>query len=286
MRERGLEPPRLAALVPKTSVSTIPPLARRTVQIIPLKQWPGKPWYGNYMNDANIQTYQTAAKLAGEAADQTVKVLKAALDTEHQAVWVLAGGSTPALAYQILAANYANAIDWSKVIVLMGDERIVSLTHKDSNWGQVSPYLDALGVSDENRLVPYVEGGAEGAAADYDQLLRQLPRLDVVWLGIGEDGHTLSLFPGRESNPNSLAMPVHNSPKPPADRVSLTLAALQKAKTCFILAAGEGKAPVIEKVLKGDESLPIAQAAQVVTQSGGTVRWLLDAAARGTLLPT
>jgi 6-phosphogluconolactonase len=170
--------------------------------------------------------------------------------------------------------------------VVMGDERIVPLAHKDSNWGQVSPYLDALGISDENRLVPLVEGGAEGAAADYDQLLQQLPQLDVVWLGVGEDGHTLSLFPGRDSHSNSLAMPVHNSPKPPADRMSLTLAALQKAKTCFILAAGEGKAPVITRALHGDMALPVAQAAQTIMQNGGTVTWLLDTGARGTLLPT
>ena len=279
VRERGLEPPRLAALVPKTSVSTIPPLARRIQAIIPVKQWPGKPWYRNYMSDANIQTYQTAAKLAGEAADQTVVALKNALTARGGAVWVLAGGTTPALAYQILATNYADAIDWSKVVVLMGDERIVPLSHKDSNWGQVSPYLDALGISDENRIVPFVEGGPDGAAAAYDQMLRQLPQLDVVWLGVGEDGHTLSLFPGHVSNPNSLAMPVHNSPKPPAERVTLTLAALQNATTCFILAAGAGKAPVIARALQGDTSLPVAQAAQVITQNGGVVMWLLDSAA-------
>lgn len=233
------------------------------------------------MSSATVQIYQTAAKLAGEAAEQTVAALRAALQERHSAVWVLAGGTTPKLAYEILAANYADAIDWSKVVVLMGDERIVSLAHKDSNWRQASPYLDALGISDENRFVPRTEGGAQSAAEEYDQLLRQLQRLDVVWLGVGEDGHTLSLFPGRESGAHSLAMPVHNSPKPPADRMSLTLTALKKAKTCFILAAGGGKAPVIARAQNGDTSLPVAQAAQTITRHGGTVMWLLDTAAAG-----
>lgn len=115
-----------------------------------------------------------------------------------------------------------------------------------------------------------------------------VPHFDLVWLGMGEDGHTLSLFPGYSilTNTESLVVPVRNSPKPPPDRISLTLSALSSSSNCLIMAAGSGKSDVIARVFGGDETLPIAQAAQTIEVAGGQVTWLLDTAAASQLSST
>jgi 6-phosphogluconolactonase len=92
---------------------------------------------------------------------------------------------------------------------------------------------------------------------------------------------TLSLFPKHpDFKPTaSLVIPVHNSPKPPAERISFTLRALQGTAHCLILATGAGKAPILQRIKNGDNTLPVAQAAETVENHGGTVRWILDEAA-------
>jgi 6-phosphogluconolactonase len=217
--------------------------------------------------------------VAEAAARRTAEALGDAVRSHGEATWVLAGGTSPMAAYGILAKTYANAIDWSKVTVLMGDERCVPLTHPDSNWGQIQGFLDALGITDENRLVPPVERGPDAAANAYEQAVFQIARFDVVWLGMGEDGHTLSLFPGREVPDARLVCAVHDSPKPPPQRITLTFEALKKTDLCLILAAGANKAAVVADALTKGSTLPVAKAAAVVNEAGGAASWLLDEAA-------
>jgi 6-phosphogluconolactonase len=108
-----------------------------------------------------------------------------------------------------------------------------------------------------------------------------VPRLEVVWLGVGEDGHCLSLFPGRPEVEvtDRLVVPVHDSPKPPPDRVSLTLAALAGTERLLVLAAGQGKAEPVARARAGDDRLPVTRAVAAVRAAGGSVSWLLDRAA-------
>jgi 6-phosphogluconolactonase len=103
----------------------------------------------------------------------------------------------------------------------------------------------------------------------------------VVWLGVGPDGHCLSLFPGRAEVEvrDRLVVPVHGAPKPPPDRVSLTLAALGGVERLLVLATGEGKAEAVARARAGDLTLPITRAVATVQAGGGTVTWLLDRAA-------
>jgi 6-phosphogluconolactonase len=110
---------------------------------------------------------------------------------------------------------------------------------------------------------------------------QDIPKLDLVWLGMGEDGHTLSLFPGQEflDESSELVLPIHNSPKPPPDRISLSLKALKNVTQCFILAQGAGKAEVVARALKQDLSLPIARAIKTIESGGGKVNWIIDKAA-------
>ncbi len=230
---------------------------------------------------SNIQVFENKAELAEATAKRSVHILRDAIDTYGSATWVLAGGSTPLLAYKIIASNYTDAIDWSKVAVIMGDERIGPLDGPDNNWYAIDKIIGKLPT---DKLQPLSDQSAEDAATNYNERLSKLPRadnnlprFDLVWLGVGEDGHTLSLFPRHESLLPSadLVIPVHNSPKPPSDRISLSLRALQGAQHTLILAAGADKKDAVANAQK-NINLPVALAASIVETHEGKVEWLVD----------
>jgi 6-phosphogluconolactonase len=229
-------------------------------------------------------------ELAEAAARAAVADLEAAVEAHGTATWVLAGGGTPAAAYRRLAAHDLRAgVEWDRVRAAMGDERCVPVTHPDSNWGlAAAALLDHVPIPGHQLLRPPGELGAEAAARAYQAALAALPagaaggpRLEVVWLGMGEDGHCLSLFPGRPEVEvtDRLVVAVHDSPKPPPDRVSLTLAALAGTERLLVLAAGAGKAAAVARARAGDDRLPLTRAVQTVRAGGGSVTWLLDRAA-------
>jgi 6-phosphogluconolactonase len=194
-------------------------------------------------------------------------------------------------AYRRLAASDLRAgVEWERVRVAMGDERCVPVTDPDSNWGQAAAaLLDHVPVPASHLLRPQGELGAEAAADAYQAALAELPpapvgaapRLEVVWLGVGEDGHCLSLFPGRPEGEvaDRLVVAVRHSPKPPPDRISLTLAALAGTERLLVLAAGAAKADPVARARAGDDRLPLTRAVEAVRAAGGSVAWLLDRAA-------
>ena len=229
-------------------------------------------------------------ELAEAAARAAVADLEAAVEAHGTATWVLTGGGTPVAAYRRLAASdLRSGVEWERIRVAMGDERCVPVTDPDSNWGQAAAaLLDHVPVPASHLLRPQGELGAEAAADAYQAALAELPpvpdgspRLDVVWLGVGEDGHCLSLFPGRPELEvtDRLVVPVHDSPKPPPDRISLTLAALAGTERLLVLAAGPGKADPVARARAGDDRLPLTRAVATVRSAGGSVTWLLDRAA-------
>ena len=237
-----------------------------------------------------VQVVEGPGELAEAAARAAMADLEAAVEAHGTATWVLTGGSTPAAAYRRLAAHDLRAgVEWDRVRVAMGDERCVPPDHPDSNWGQAAAaLLDHVPVPAHHLLRPQGELGAEPAADAYQATLAALPaapggapRLEVVWLGVGEDGHCLSLFPGLPEVEVSdrLVVPVHDSPKPPPDRVSLTLAALAGTERLLVLAAGAGKAAAVARARAGDDRLPVTRAVAAVRTAGGSVTWLLDRAA-------
>jgi 6-phosphogluconolactonase len=240
-----------------------------------------------------IRTEKDVQAVAELAAAEAWRALTNAIAEYGHAVWLLAGGTAPMAAYRMLATKYANKLDWDKVVFALGDERYVPIDDPDSNWRQIAEaLLDPLKIPDDHRLRPPVEKTTpEAAAAVYEQMLMSLPRtpqaairFDLVWLGVGEDGHTLSLFPGRnDAFADAYTVAVHESPKPPADRLSLTFMALTGVQQCVIIATGAGKAQIMARALQHDSRLPIVQAAKVVEDTGGKVSWLLDEqAARST----
>ncbi|MFZ2126118.1 MAG: 6-phosphogluconolactonase [Candidatus Microsaccharimonas sp.] len=235
---------------------------------------------------SEIRTYPTAEAVADAAAENAIEVLRLAIELRDSASWVLAGGTSPLLAYKKIAAGYGDAIDWAKVTVVIGDERMVPHEHKDSNWGAVLKIFEADELlSQVKRIVPTIGETVESSATAYDEAIRQagIDRFDLVWLGVGEDGHTLSLFPGNAAftePTEKWVIPVKDSPKPPAERFSLSLKALEHVHELVIFAVGAAKRDILREArLKG--KLPVAIAAEAVETNGGEVRWLYDDAAWG-----
>ena len=210
-----------------------------------------------------FQVLATPEDVARAAADQIV----AALDGGARTL-VLAGGNTPKRCYELLAGA---EVRWGRVTVLFGDERCVPPDDPDSNYRLARKAL-------LNRAAPAAvhriagELGPDEAAAAYDGIVGALAPLDVVLLGAGEDGHTASLFPGHpEVQASGFAVGVRNAPKPPPDRVSLTLPALQGARRVIVLATGAGKADAVARARRGE--VPSGMIAGAL--------WLLDRAAAG-----
>jgi 6-phosphogluconolactonase len=262
---------------------------------------------------ARVRVVADPEELAEAAARAALADLEEAIDAHDTCIWVLTGGNTPLPAYRRLAGHeLRSAVEWGRIRVAMGDERCVPPRDPESNWGQAAAaLLDHVPLGDDQRLRIRGELGAEAAAADYEAVLRRLPpapgwedlsaigreeppsprrgehpvapRLEVVWLGVGPDGHCLSLFPGRPEVEvrDRLVVPVHGAPKPPPDRVSLTLAALRGVERLVVLAAGADKADAVAGARAGDQSLPVTRAVATVEAAGGTVTWLLDRAAAG-----
>jgi 6-phosphogluconolactonase len=246
------------------------------------------------VSDDRVEVVADAAALAEAAARHAVAGLEAAVEAHGSATWVLTGGTTPTAAYRRLAAHdLRTGIEWDRIRVAMGDERMVPVGHPDSNWGQAAAaLLDHVPIPDHHLLRPPGELPAEHAADAYEAILRQLPaapgggpRLELLWLGVGEDGHCLSLFPSRPELEvgGRLVVAVHHAPKPPPDRISLTLAALHGVERLLVLAAGDAKAAAIAGARGGAPDLPVARAAATVRRAGGAVTWLLDRAAAGAV---
>lgn len=231
-----------------------------------------------------IRNYDSPEQVAEAAAENAVEILALAIETRGSASWVLAGGTSPMLAYKKLVSDYSDALDWSKVTILIGDERLVPLDHKDSNWGTITAIFDkSAELSAMAKLVPDTNDTAEIAAKSYQSLIKAagIERFDLVWIGVGEDGHTLSLFPanaGFTEPTDQWVIPIYDSPKLPADRITLSLTALEHIDELVIFAVGASKKDALREArLKG--KLPVAVAANVAETSGGEVRWLYDDAA-------
>jgi 6-phosphogluconolactonase len=162
---------------------------------------------------------------------------------------VLTGGTTPRLLYGMLAGM---PVEWGRVSLLFGDERCVPPTHPESNYRMAKETL--LNRIDAGAVLRIPgELGAEEAAELYDAAVGRMQPLDLVLLGIGEDGHCASLFPGHPAlDATGWAVPVHDAPKPPPDRVSLTLGCLRNARRVIFLVTGKAKAEAFRKALAGE----------------------------------
>ncbi len=222
--------------------------------------------------DMNIHPCADAKAVAQYAADAVVKAAAAAIAERGVFHWVLAGGTTPKRCYELLRDADMN---WSNVHVWFGDERCLPVGDAERNDRMADEaLLNHVPVPAAQIHRMEAEMGPEIAAARYAALLVDAPAMDLILLGMGEDGHTASLFPANPAlDDPRLAVPVFDSPKPPPERVSMGYAVFNAARRCLIMVAGKGKADAISRILAG-ERLPVARV------EGS--EWLIDQYASGT----
>ncbi len=240
-----------------------------------------------------VEVLPDADALAEHVAQRLLETLAAAQAQGRVPAVALTGGT---IANEIHAAvarlsqgSAAPAIDWSRVDVWWGDERFVPADDPERNALQARrALLDHLPL-DPARIheVPASDGGAddvEAAAAAYSRAIREhgSGRFDVVMLGVGPDGHVASLFPGSDQLDvdDRVAVAVHDSPKSPPERVSLTYGALNRTAQAWFLVSGEGKAEAVARALGGADLHEIP--ATGVTGQERTA-WFLDDAAASRL---
>ena len=189
----------------------------------------------------------------------------------------LSGGETARRCYERLADDAGNQIDWWAVDVYWGDERCVPLDHPDSNYrlGREA-LLERVGAVNANYPMRCAEG-----ADPYQLRLGELGKLDVVHLGLGEDCHTASLFPGSpalDADPGRLVVMNHDpSGRNAYERMTLTFAGIARARLALVTVSGASKREALSRVATGDPACPGSQI------RADRVVWLADAAAAGDL---
>jgi 6-phosphogluconolactonase len=222
---------------------------------------------------------QGPAELAEAAARWTADHVQTAVARRGACYWALAGGETPRGCYERLAQPpYRDALPWRSVFVYWSDERQVPLDDPTSNCAMArAALLDHVPIPPEQvfPLVGDPTPGLRRIPADD----RGLPRFDIIHLGLGEDGHTASLFPGNPAlqEARALVAHVHNAPKPPRERLTLTLPVINAARAVLVMVQGASKKDALARVLRRDPALP----ASLVAPVGGELEFLVDRAAMG-----
>ena len=243
-----------------------------------------------------IQRVSDATALYQAAAEVFVRAATEAVRTADRFTVALAGGSTPRGLYGLLAdPTHRDRIAWNSVHVFWGDERHVPPDHADSNFRMANEALLTRVPVDPSQ-VWRIKGeypDPSQAAAEYERKLRdvfglragQLPRFDLVLLGMGDDGHTASLFPGTAALGERQRLVVANRvPKFNTDRITLTAPVINNAASVMFLVQGADKAPALKAVLESPfepERLP----AQLIRPDTGRLLWIVDQSAAGLLTP-
>ncbi|MBK1722259.1 6-phosphogluconolactonase [Thiocystis violacea] len=222
--------------------------------------------------EITFHLYESAEQVASVTAQRVLASAGEAIAARGRFHLVLAGGRTPLTAYTLLADQFS---DWDRWHIFFGDERCLPADHpeRNSHAAQLA-FLRRVPIPAKNLHPIPAELGAEAAAADYEALIRRSLPFDLVLLGMGEDGHTASLFPGHEIPEGVLVMPVHEAPKPPPDRVSLTPRALAASARVLVVVTGAGKRVALARWRQGAD-LPVAR---VATAGRAEVLMDLDAA--------
>ena len=244
--------------------------------------------------DLEIIFAPDAAEVSRRAADLFVQATRQAAARYRTFTVALSGGSTPRGLYELLAQEaYRVQVPWELVHVFWADDRCVPPDHPDSNYRLAHDTLLAHVPLPETNIHPVhtATGDCAAAAADYAQELitffnlqaGELPHFDLVLLGVGDDGHTASLFPDRPALEELAALAVATPPgrlPPPVDRVTLTLPVLNAAQHAVFLVSGTGKAAVVRRILAAPDTAEGAPLpAQRVRPTDGRVTWIMDKAA-------
>jgi 6-phosphogluconolactonase len=242
------------------------------------------------MLPGEVFTAKDATDVAREAARRLGAALRGAISARGRASLALSGGNTPRPAYELLAVE--PGVDWGKVFVFWIDERAVPATHARSNYRLAKESLlerVAIPPDHVSRMAGDAPNLAE-AAADYARTLREklevadgVPILDAAVLGVGDDGHTASLFPGEASVlvRDRIVLDVAAAPEQQREaRLSVTAPVIERIRTAVVLATGAAKHGPLERVAAAEGDLRQTPS-RVMRGVRGSLTWILDPAAAG-----
>jgi len=250
------------------------------------------------MDDAlkisELSVFEDLEGLSRAAAERLVRRIEEAVASRDGCTLALAGGGTPRTLYTLLATEYAGQIPWPYLHVFWGDERFVPLHDSRSNYALArSTLLDHVPIPFENiHPVPTHLPDPAAAAEAYEHTLRAFfdvhpPRFDLILLGVGDDGHTASLFPGSPAlaERERLAVPTH-APVEPRQRISFTFPVLNAAREVHFLCAGATKAEPVRCAHAAEPDLERCPAGGVRPPRGALAWWLDRDAARLLMTPS
>lgn len=217
----------------------------------------------------NFRVFESTDDLVSAAAEEVLWVV----EHSSRAVVALSGGSTPRPLYERLGGEYWERLSGRPVVWVTGDERCVPPDHDDSNARMIRETLFRNGTPDKHHLLSF-DTSAPDIASRFEEAWRDLGiyEIDLAILGVGDDGHTASLFPGTAiMDITDRVAAVVEVPRLAVRRVSITIPHLRGARRKMILATGRGKREMIERVGRG-ESFPITE----VIGAGGEAWWFVD----------
>jgi 6-phosphogluconolactonase len=234
-----------------------------------------------------IIVLEETEEVARRAADLFIETARASVADHGRFSVALAGGSTPRRCYELLATDeYRNRIDWSQAHIFFGDERTVPPTDAESNYHMAQDaMLSRLPIPQQNVHRMMGESDPSSAAQLYEQELKVFfrdapwPRFDLILLGMGDDGHTASLFPHTPALLEERAWVVANRvEKLKTFRLTLTVPAINHANSVVFIVTGAAKAERLREVIRGPRD-PERLPSQLIRPIDGTLTWLLDKAA-------
>ncbi len=246
------------------------------------------------MSKPEINIYSNPEELSRAAAELFVARAGARIAPSGGFFAALSGGTTPRRLYELLASNsYSDRASWDRIHLFQVDERSVPPDHAESNFRMIREALLASGRvprANFHRIAAECQNAA-GAAQQYALELAAVipereggfPRFDLVFLGMGRDGHTASLFPSSEAVGETQLWVYPSGPGPGGvERVTLTFPILNAAAEIVFLVSGSEKAATLQKVLEGPCE-PLLLPSQGIKPADGQVRWYVDAAAASRL---
>lgn len=231
-----------------------------------------------------IQISESVEELSEQFAQLLIEKVNSSKDDFNIA---LSGGSTPKNIFEYLAAHHHNTIRWNKVKFFWGDERCVPPNDPESNYKMADDaLLSRLQIPDSNIYRIKGENNPHNEAKEYSEIvvkqllhINNIPKFDLIMLGLGEDGHTASIFPNQKELLHSekiYATAVH--PESGQKRITLTGTAINNASTIVFIVTGNRKAKIVEKIVNQKENYKDYPASFIKSQHG-ELHWLLDIAA-------
>jgi 6-phosphogluconolactonase len=237
-----------------------------------------------------IKIFKDISELSQYAANSFIETANQSIAERGCFLTALSGGNTPMRLYKLLGDLFCDQVDWAHVHFFWGDERCVPVDDAGNSFGQTKKvWFDKINIPHENIHRVLSELKPDSASREYARTLEDFsaplawPRFDLALLGMGDDGHTASLFPNSPVDVDSPTLAVTaNYQGRPANRVTLTQKVLNSSRNIMFLVTGKSKAETLSRVLNG-AYLPEELPAQRIAPEDGTLTWLIDMEA-GSLL--